>query len=449
MERIIEYAEYIDSEIEWIGKIPSHWNIGGLTKYIASIVDYRGKTPEKVESGIFLVTAKNIKNGKIDYTTSQEFVKETDYFEVMRRGLPSIGDVLFTTEAPLGEVANVDRTNIALAQRVIKFSGIEGVLDNYYLKYWMLSHGFQSNLNSFATGSTASGIKSSKLSKLLLLLPPVTEQRKIVDFLNDKTSNIDSLIADKEKLIELLQEKCQATITEVVTKGLNSNVKMRDSGVELLGDIPDNWEIKRLNYIGTLQNGISKSADEFGFGYPFVSYGDVYKNIELPGTVKGLINSSPSDRSKYSVREGDVFFTRTSETIEEIGIASTCLKTIKDATFAGFLIRFRPNSKRLSTNFAKYYFRSDLGRKYFVKEMNLVTRASLSQDLLKKFPVALPPLDEQNQIATYLDSLTEAIKDTITLLNKQIESLKEYRQALIYEAVTGKIDVRDYNKVLS
>src|SRR5699024_376244 len=115
------------------------------------------------------------------------------------------------------------------------------------------------------------------------------------------------------------------------------------------------------------------SSSEFGFGTPFVSYGDVYSNMELPSEVEGLVNASNTDINTYSVKKGDVFFTRTSETIEEIGIASTCMETIENATFAGFLIRFRPNNnKELTPDYSKYYFRSQLSRKYFVREMNIV-----------------------------------------------------------------------------
>ena len=134
--------EMKDSGVEWIGKIPKDWEIVPLTKQLDSIVDYRGKTPEKTEEGTFLVTAKNIKDGKICYELSKEYVREADYEEIMHRGIPQIGDILFTTEAPLGQVANVDRTDIALAQRIIKFRALSTV-NNYYLKYWMLNEGFQ------------------------------------------------------------------------------------------------------------------------------------------------------------------------------------------------------------------------------------------------------------------------------------------------------------------
>ncbi|MYB66353.1 hypothetical protein F4X73_16830 [Candidatus Poribacteria bacterium] len=149
------YPEYKDSGVEWIGEIPKDWNTVPLTKYLESIIDYRGRTPEKTESGRFLVTAKNIKDGQIDYEISQEFTSEDEYQRLMTRGRPEIGDVLFTTEAPLGEVANVDDVSIALAQRIIKFRPKSDLLNPYFLKYWLLSYSFQSDLQRYATGSTA------------------------------------------------------------------------------------------------------------------------------------------------------------------------------------------------------------------------------------------------------------------------------------------------------
>lgn len=206
-----------ETEIDWIGTVPASWDVVPLTRFLESIVDYRGKTPTKVDDGVFLVTAKNIKNGKIDYSLSQEYVAEEEYAEVMRRGAPEIGDVLFTTEAPLGEVANVDNPNVALAQRVIKFRGKKDILDNYFLKYWLMSSGFQGHLASLATGSTAQGIKASKLSMLLLVLPSLAEQKEIVKYLDGKCAAIDSVIEKKQRLITKLSEYRQSLIYEAVT----------------------------------------------------------------------------------------------------------------------------------------------------------------------------------------------------------------------------------------
>ena len=150
------------------------------------------------------------------------------------------------------------------------------------------------------------------------------------------------------------------------------------------------------------------------------------------------------DRITYSVKKGDIFFTRTSETIDDIGMASTCLQTIPNATFSGFTIRFRQFKEVLLASFSRYQFRSGYSQSFFVKEMNLVTRASLGQDLLKRLHTVIPPLEEQQQIANYLDEKTSKIDILIEKSNKSIELLKEKRTALISAAVTGKIDVREF-----
>ena len=230
-------------------------------------------------------------------------------------------------------------------------------------------------------------------------------------------------------------------IHRAVTRGLDPDVPMKDSGVEWIGEVPGHWGVRPLRYLGKCQNGVSKGAEYFGSGFPFVSYSDVYKNIALPEQIDGLAMSSDSDRELYSVEEGDVFFTRTSEVVEETGLASTCLRTIKDATFAGFLIRFRPKKGFLFKGFSKYYFRSRTHREFFTKEMNLVIRASLSQELLKRMPVLLPPIREQKQIAEFLDSKCNEIYAATSRTKEQILKLKELKTTLIDAAVTGKVKV--------
>ena len=210
-------VEMKPSGMEWIGDIPVHWNVVPLTKYLESIIDYRGRTPEKTEDGRFLVTAKNIRDGQIDYEISQEFTSEYEYQRIMTRGIPQIGDVLFTTEAPLGEVANVDDVSIALAQRIIKFRSKPDFLNPYFLKYWILSYSFQSDLQRYATGSTAKGIKASKLCLLKLNLPSLKEQKQIANFLDQKTQQTNELIATEQRKIELLKEYRQSLISEAVT----------------------------------------------------------------------------------------------------------------------------------------------------------------------------------------------------------------------------------------
>ena len=206
-----------DSGVEWLGEVPAHWGVGGLTRFIGPVVDYRGRTPTKVDEGIFLVTARNIRDGRIDYEASEEFVDPDSAASLLARGKPEIDDLLFTMEAPLGQVALIDRTDIALAQRVVKFRGVPTLMRNSYLLYWLMSTGCQSRLETLATGSTALGIKASKLGMIECLAPPLDEQDCIVALIKHETTKLDALITEAHTAITLLQERRTALISAAVT----------------------------------------------------------------------------------------------------------------------------------------------------------------------------------------------------------------------------------------
>lgn len=206
-----------EAGVDWLDHLPINWQVLPMTKYLSDISDYRGKTPEKTDDGVFLVTARNVRMGYIDYESSQEFVAVEEYDEIMRRGLPKLGDILFTTEAPLGNVALVDREDIALAQRIIRFRMRRDSFDSRFTLYAMLADYFQSQLKSLSTGSTAEGLKASKLSVLRLIAPPVAEQQLIAAFLDKECGYMDGLLAITETVIERLKEFRQSLITSAVT----------------------------------------------------------------------------------------------------------------------------------------------------------------------------------------------------------------------------------------
>lgn len=174
---------------------------------VCDYVDYRGKTPRKTKTGVFLVTAKNVKDGYIDYEASKEYISYNDYDEVMKRGIPEIGDVLFTTEAPCGNVAQVDKPNIALAQRIIKYRGKDNIINNNYLKYYLLAPTFQKNIDKKSSGGTVQGIKGSVLHQQAMQYPSYIEQQKVGMILNI-INNLITLHQRELKILKNLKKTC-------------------------------------------------------------------------------------------------------------------------------------------------------------------------------------------------------------------------------------------------
>jgi type I restriction enzyme, S subunit len=444
-----KYLKFKDSGVEWLGEVPEHWNVNSIkslleerketnsplkTKNILSLCMYRGVIPysEKGNSG---------NKAKEDLTAYK---------------LAYPGDIVLNS-------MNVVAGSVGLSKYFGAVSPVYYMLrprkkENKvaYFNNIFQSESFQKSLFGLGNGimvkeSELTGklntirmrIPMDKLNSVLIPYPPIQEQQQIAKFLDNATQKMDTLIQKQENLIKLLKEKRQAVISHAVTQGLNPDVKFKDSGVEWLGDVPEHWRVTPLRYIGRFQNGISKGAEYFGSGFPFINYGDIYKNAILPFNANGLAKSTKEDQNIYSVKKGDVFFTRTSETINDIGMASTCLQTIENATFSGFTIRFRQLKYTLNEQFSKYYFRTGYSQSFFEEQLNLVTRASLGQDILKQLPVLIPPLQEQKEIADYLDDKTKKIDKLIKKATKSIKLLKEKRTALISAAVTGKIDVRE------
>jgi type I restriction enzyme S subunit len=191
---------YKKSKLGWI---PKEWDVSRLEE-VTDYVDYRGKTPPKSEFGVYLVTARNIKDGYIDYEVSKEYIREDSFESAMSRGKAKLGDVLITTEAPLGNVAQIDKEDIALAQRVIKYRGFENKLNNDFLGRFLMSDIFQRQLYANATGSTVLGIKGSRLHRLYICVPKPKEQESIVKRL---ISTEDKIQTEQSYLHKLRQIK--------------------------------------------------------------------------------------------------------------------------------------------------------------------------------------------------------------------------------------------------
>lgn len=435
------YSEYKDSGVEWLGDIPKHWEVAPCRAIVENVAN-------KNEDGAitnYLSLMANI--GIIRYEDKGDIGnKKPDDLskcKIVRKGNLVINSMNYA----IGSYGISPYDGICSPVYIVLKTKTQRANNRY--TFWLFDNKpMQKHFALLGNGilEHRAAIKWDDIKPQHIAIPPINEQKIIAQFLDHETARIDKLIAEKQTFIDLLNEKRQALISHIVTKGLNPNVKMKDSGIEWIGEIPEHWNITRLRYVGRCQNGISISGEMFGEGSPFISYSDVYKNRVLPDEVSGLVLSSDKDKITYSVKKGDVFFTRTSETIEEIGFSSVCKKTIEHAVFAGFLIRLRPIKELIYIDYSEYYFQNQKMRAFFVKEMNLVTRASLSQELLKKMPILLPSLAEQKQISMYLSKKVDKINQLIIHTEKSIYYLQEYRTSLIGAAVTGKIDIRDYKE---
>ena len=442
-----KYPEYKDSCVEWLGEVPAHWDIFPIKRDLELLTSgSRGWASHYADDGAAFIRIGNLTRDHIHLDLADLQRVNVPVGSEGERTKVKPGDVLFSITAYLGSVAVVsdDIETAYVSQHVALARLFKKRLLPGWVAYVTLSDVGKNYLSSQGYGGTKIQLSLEDVADLLVTAPPLCEQASITSFLDHETARIDALIEEQKRLIELLKEKRQAVISHAVTKGLDPDVPMKDSGVEWLGEVPAHWEVKPLRHLGECQNGINIGADAFGSGFPFVSYGDVYRNELLPTNPTGLVQSSVEDHERYSIKKGDVLFTRTSETVEEIGFSSTCFQDIPSATFAGFLIRFRPDEGVLSPSFSRYFFGSQRLREFFVKEMEIVTRASLGQDLLKRMSVPIAPIEEQARTAQHLDTITQKIDSLLDQARAAIKLLAERRSALISAAVTGKIDVRGW-----
>lgn len=374
-------------------------------KHITSYVDYRGKGPEKVDSGVFLVTAKNIKKGFIDYTNSREFVHRENYALVMRKGLPLKGDVLFTTEAPLGNVALVDDPNIALAQRVIKFRGTPGVLLGTYLMNYMLSAPFQRTIRKKSIGTTVQGISGSELHRITIAIPSLEEQQRVAEYFSSVETRIQQL-SQKKTLLERWKKGLMQQL-------FNQTIRFKDDDGN---DFPD-WEEKKLGSVCDCFSGgtpTSSNRDFYGGSIPFIRSAEIASNsTALFLTEEGLKESSaklvvPGDLlvALYGANSGEVGVSRINGAINQ---AVLCLRTSQSANFLYYWLEYSKQS--------------------IVETFLQGGQGNLSGQIIKSLKVQFPDVEEQTKIANCLS----AIDKKIEAVGQQIEKTKTFKQGLLQQ----------------
>ncbi len=443
------YPEYRDSGVEWLGKIPAHWEVKKL-KYLCSksaIYGANAAADSYSESGIrFLRTSDIDDNGNLidDNPVHIDPTSVQDYRLVS-------GDLLVSRSGTIGRSFLYDNTQhgeCAYAGYLVRFVPNKKLVPKFAF-YFTKSATFQDWLQVSVIQSTIGNVNGQKYANMPMPTAEVTEQQAIADFLDRETARIDELIARKQRLIELLQEQRTALITRAVTKGINPDVPMKDSGVEWLGEIPANWEVKKLKYVVVTNPGAIKSGP---FGSQILtsemSGSDVkvynQRNVvdqDFDAGENYITQAKYLELSSFTVYVGDILIT----TRGTIGRCAIVPQQAPLGILHPCLMRIQPDIKKILSNYLKIIIQDSA---LFYSQLQYFSNATtidvVYTDTLKNIKIPLPPPTEQLAIIDFFNQETARIDSLVDRINRAVEKLQEYRSALITAAVTGKIDVRQH-----
>ena len=441
------------SGVEWIGDIPSSWNTKRI-KYLAQLkgrIGWQGLTSDEyTDVGPFLITGVDFSNGGINWENCVHITEER--WAVAPEIHIKNGDLLITKDGTVGKVAIVEK----LQGKASLNSGVLLVKtsDDHNKKflYWtLLSEEFWTWFRLKNAGnSTIVHLYQNDFAEFSYAFPDVTEQKAIADYLDKECAQIDSIAADLEKQIELLQQYKQSLITETVTKGLDKSVPMKDSGVEWIGEIPYDWKAIRFRYVFSLDKGLTITKEDLvDDGVPVISYGQVHAKTNTgTGINDSLIRYVPelylgTDRQSLAY-QGNYIFADTSEDLG--GVGNCVFIDINGALFAGYhtiISRIKGNSSEYIPKYFSYLFLSDMWRDQLRSKVMGVKVYSISQKLLKDTSILLPPKIIQQAIADYLDEKCATINSILDDKQAQLKVIQQHKKSLIYEYVTGKKRVKE------
>jgi len=411
------YPSYKDSGVEWIGEIPSHWDNSKIKYETVVPVQYgiNISSESYVDEGIrFIRTTDITDDGKIldkGVYLKPDFVEEI--YKTKRN------DLLISRSGTLGRTYHHRvEDELTYGGYLVRFN-FGNDKKSRFVFYFTKSKNFEDWLSLNTIQSTIGNVNGQKYSNLSLPFPTKSEQKQIVSFLDHKTQKIDELIENTEQKIDLLKEKRTSLINHCVTKGLNPNVEMKDSGVEWIGEIPSGWGFPKVRYITSIEYGNSlKEEDRIDGEY------DVYGSNGVVG------------KHHNSLTNGETIIIGRKGSYGKINLSQNPCYPI-DTTFSIEQKNTKHDIKWM------FYGLGVLRLDSFTKDSSV---PGINREEIYERYLPLPPLPEQQQIVDYLDEQTQKIDSTIEKETQRIELLKEYRQSLISEVVTGKIDVRDWKE---
>lgn len=438
--KVQRYERYIDSGVEWLGEIPEHWDLGRL----GSILNPVSSKNHPNETLLSITREKGV--------IVRDMENEDDNHNYIPYDL---------TGYKLLKEGQFGMNKMKAWQGSYGVSGFTGIVSPAYYTFEFTKEieprffhvAIRSKLYVSFFGKASDGVRigqwdlsKDRMKRIPFAIPPLKEQTAIAQFLDDKTKKIDEAITIKEQQIKLLKERKQIVIHKAVTQGLNPNVKLKDSGVEWIGEIPEHWEVKRLKYLGNTFAGITgKSGEDFtkeekeGFK-PFVPFTSIFSN-ELIDTSKHQFVKIRENEGQNRVIKGDLLFLMSSETLEDIGKCSIYLGLENELYLNSFCKGFRFSNPIINAVFTNHLLQSFSYRHYFSLKGRGFTRINIKQEFVLAIPILIPPLSEQKEIASYIETASKKIETAINLKQQEITKLKEYKSSLINSVVTGKVKV--------
>lgn len=448
------YEKYKDSGVEWIGDIPEHWKVIKF-KYVTNLMTCgHAATPEYVDEyeGVPFISAQNIKEEKITFTPLK-FIKKELHETLLRNNKVERGDIL---QARVGGVSNIGQTAIYESDLEVSIYvslshiKLNRLVVNSYIKYLCNSQLYK--LHTWSLMKKGGGVANFNVSdqeKIKIPLPILQEQTAIAKYLDHQTAIIDELIEKKTKQIALLKEKRQAIINETVTKGLDPTAKMKDSGVDggdhrWLGEIPESWKIVALRHLSTK---IGSGVTPKGGADVYTEEGVIFvrsQNVHFDGLrLDDVVRIEPEIHDKMSgskVMYKDVLLNITGASIGRCSVVNI----EEEMNVNQHVCIIRPNNK-ISSEYLNLVLQSNIGQTQVKTGTTGGNREGLTFEAIKEFIIPVPEFTAQLAIVFKVEELLKQFQNLESQNINQIEKLKEYRQSLISEAVTGKIDVRGWS----
>jgi type I restriction enzyme, S subunit len=440
--RFRPYPQYKDSGVEWLGAIPKHWGVKRL-KYLATIND------EALPEG----TAPDLEITYVDISSvdavSGITATETLPFErapSRARRIVRDGDVIVSTvRTYLRAIAPIQNPGpnliVSTGFAVIRPTGLDSSFGAYAFRAPYCVERVVAN----SVGVSYPAIDAGTMSTFPLAFPDRAEQRDIATFLDRETAKIDALVAKKQRVIDLLQERRAALITQAVTKGLDPTVAMKDSGIEWLGEIPTHWKVKKLKALASLQTGVTLGKHYQTANLevrPYLRVANVQDgHLDLNDIAEIEIPSQ--DTRRYELRPGDVLMTEGGD-FDKLGRGQVWDGQVPGCLHQNHIFAVRPNRDEIRSEFLATIMGSGYGRAYFTATSKQSTNlASTNSTTLKNFPVPLPEPKDQEYILRVVAIEVGRLDAMSRHIQEGIDRVKEFRAALISAAVTGKIDVRE------